>query len=239
MFRFRNKVYASTLDGELYQLISESLNSKWTYRRVKEIYKKDISNMVLEDVYVCQDGSISLKTDGKIYTYLTGNRTGNKTNNGWFEEIGPRKIVYGETSKTRIILYIDRLEFNFEVPGEHTTMNTGIISKISPRTNSRRQISPRSTKSKMTNSPNKKNINIVFTLTGSYRDVELNTDEDGIIVLVAKTGHVKEYKPVVWLPLTSESQNHFRERFLYGTGDRLIRTNNLIWLLTGAKCSSI
>lgn len=222
LFRFLGKVYGLTMEGKLYQLPSESLKSKWQYRPVKEIYKKNLSNEVIEDVYPCKDGSLSIRISGKIYTYSVKTKR-------WTEEIGPKKIVYGETVNTKISLYSDRIKFKFEIPEDDAA------NLQSPLVH-RRQIQPKLSKIR---SPDVKCIDFTFTLTGLYKDVELNPEEDGIIVLAANTGHVKEYKPVVWLPLTAGSQNHFRERLLHGSGDRLLRTSNTVWLLTGAKCSQV
>lgn len=225
LFRFLGKVYGLTTEGKLYQLISESLKSKWRYRPVKEIYKKNLSNAVIEDVYPCRDGSLSLRISGKIHTYSIRTKK-------WVEEVGPKKIVYGETSDTKVSLYSDRVELKFEIPEEDTAdLRNPLLHRRSAVS-----IQPRSSKAR---SPGKTYVDFTFTLTGLYKDVEINSEEDGIIVLAAKTGHVKEYKPVVWFPLTSGSQNHFRERLLHGIGDRLLRTSNSVWLLTGAKCEQV
>lgn len=220
LFRFLGKVYGLTTNGKMYQLISENLKTKWKYRPVKEIYKKALSRSVIEDVYPCRDGSVSLRIEGKIHTYSIKTKK-------WVEEIGPKKIIYGETSDTKITLYSDRIEFKFVMPDDDIT--------------NRRHAPLKSHKPKQHGTTY---TNFTFTLTGIYKDVELNTEGDGIIVLVAKTGHVKECKPVIWLHNTSWSSNssqqtHFRERLLHGTGDQLLRTSNTIWMLTGAKCLQV
>ena len=232
MFRFLNKLYVLTIDGKLYQLTHENINTKWLYRHVTEIYNKDLFNMVIEDIYPCRDGSISIKTGGRIYTYLIKRKK-------WEDEIGPRKIIYGELSTIKTILYDDRIEFKFEIDNNDIlSIDNDYFSNITSQ-KSPPFIKINSNKRKEQKRFQTTNVEITFTLAGIYRDVELSPNEDSIIVLFSKTRQIKEYKPILKLPITTINQYYFEEKLLHGTGDRLLKSNDIIWLLTGAKCSPI
>lgn len=241
LFRFQNKIFVLTLEGKIYQLINENIKNKWQYRHVREIYEKDISDLFIEDLYTCSDGSIAFKTDGIIYSYLMEKKE-------WTSEIGSRKIVFGEFSNTKMVLYDDKIEINLEIEQDDFYDSSDITIKQPIKT-------PPLTPSFLSN--HKKNfllnikskhnnfsgtfINVKFTFPGSYRDIEFNINEDKFLVLTAKTNQIKEFEPLIWKNSVDHNQIEvsFNERSLQGNGDKLIRTNDHIWLLTGAQCSAI
>ena len=70
-----------------------------------------------------------------------------------------------------------------------------------------------------------------------FKDVELSVTGNSIIA-IDSSGIVKEYRPIIWFPLTP-IQTYFREISFIGGGDKLIRTENNIWLQTGAYCTKV
>ncbi len=211
LFRFQNHLYALTIEGGVYQLINESASNKWKYRRVTEIYKKDLSSSCVEDIYPCNDGTISLKISGVTHTYIHDQKI-------WLEEPdSPEKIVYGETSETKLILHRHHIDFHFVIVEGETISVTGTNDPVSAAKN---------------------NIPVVFSVNGCFKDGEISLAEDGILVVDSK-GLIREYRPIVWIPIVDNRQHHFREKIIQGVGDRLLRTKNNIWLLTGAGCSRV
>ena len=104
MFRFVNKIHVLTNDGLIYQLVSETHSSQWKFRRINQIYEKNLTNVTVDDVFTCNDGSISLRINGKIYMYFIGER-----DQEWILKKGALKIVYGESSDTYAILYPNKI----------------------------------------------------------------------------------------------------------------------------------
>ena len=102
MFRFLDKINVLSADGKLYQLTNESHLKRWKFRRINQIYGKNLSDIKVEDVYPCSDGSISLKADGSVYMYFIRRRDGK-----WVQEERALQISYGDNSSYYSILYPD------------------------------------------------------------------------------------------------------------------------------------
>lgn len=238
IFRYLDKIHVLTEDGYLYQLINESTSNKWEYKQVTELYKKKLISYFIEDIYPCKNGTISIKISGKIYSYCINEKT-------WKEELGnPLKIIYGEIDTHKIILYKHKIEYYFYLhPGSEENRNNKTqdlfeewpINQKSSNVRLPFRESVRSTDHKSA-SDQSQNMLIKYILNGSFKDIEFNLTMNSIIAI--SDNKIKEYEPVVWIPIIN-NQNHFKEISLKGIGDKLIRTKESVWLLTGVSCSSI
>lgn len=225
LFRYMGILYILS-EGMLYKVVNEDFRNystpicRWDFRREKTFLGKDVYFDSIDDVFPCNDGTISLLMEEGIWTYSSFHRdmsiskTADENNikniksehkGKWELEYindNVRKICYGKTRNCRIILKDNEIEFYIA-----TT-----------------------------------NVNRKFNLPGYYIDVELNLDEDGFIAIRDTIGFNEclEYRPVVKRK-KDENNNEikFNKRKIIGDGDSLMRTKNNVWMLTGTTCLAI
>lgn len=221
MFRFVNKIHVLTNDGRIYQLVSETHRSQWEYRRINEIYGKDLSNTTVDDAYPCKDGSLSLRIDGKIYMYSTRRR-----DRKWKLKKGAIKVVYDETSVSRAIMYPQKIVVKLAPPTDETNeYNKPLSSHDDLKTTALRRLRD----GKL--GKHKRESSNVSVISGKYKDLVFTPNGQGIMVISASDSTVTEY--------VKGWSGRLQEKVITGTGDRLFKCFRDIWLLTGASCSNI
>jgi len=235
MFRFVNKIHVLTNDGRIYQLVSETHRTQWEYRRINEIYGKDLSNTTVDDAFPCKDGSLALRIDGKIYMYSTRRR-----DRKWKMKKGATKVIYDEISLSRAIMYPNKIVVKLAPYSEHRQVslwnsktgttelndyNKPLSAHDDLKTSSLRKLR----EGKMGKSrSNNKSLSVI---PGKFKDMIFSENGQGILVISLSDSTVTEYVKT-W-------SNRLQEKILNGTGDRLFKCFRDIWLLTGASCSNI
>ena len=110
LFRFATRLYLITLEGELYQLMEETLLNDWSFIRVKELYQENLINLHIDEVFPGSFGRLSIKIGPHIHEY-------DINDNKWIQlESNVKKVVYGKDINQRILLYSDQLEGVLIIP---------------------------------------------------------------------------------------------------------------------------
>jgi hypothetical protein len=239
MFRFVNKIHVLTNDGRIYQLVSETHRSQWEYRRINEIYGKDLSNTTVDDAFPCKDGSLALRIDGKIYMYSTRHR-----DRKWKMKKGATKVIYDETSLSRAIMYPNKIVVKLAPPSDHRqgslwNPKTGLLTGNTESNEYNKPLSAHDDlktaalrklrEGKMGKSRRDKES--LSVIPGKFKDMIFSGNGQGILVISLSDSTVTEYVKT-W-------SNRLQEKILNGTGDKLFKCFRDIWLLTGASCSNI